>query len=308
MKFDGLIPYALALVAVGGVALAQQPSSPPEQIVVPESDSSPRRLTISVSLADPADLKVKEGDRVEVGQMVADRGRERRRLEAQLAQFKLTLQRLQTATISAPQPPAQVPPMAALPPAAYLEEQANVERVKVTVTQAEWAMQQKQQELEYLELLESLDPIVLEHEQVKLTELQQAHTAAVRDYQLAEGRLGKAQGETAYREYQNSLAAAERIERANQTASDYQRQCAEYEQRLRDRDFQVEQTQLKLDEVTNAIATLAVVRSPYAGRIRRVKWLGQNSDGSLGVELTLLVRSGAGPSAATGATLPEQQP
>lgn len=295
----GLIPYSLALLAVGGVAIAQQssfitPTSPLEQPTHP--NESPSRLTISVSVADPSDLKVKAGDRIAAGDLIADRGRERQRLEAQARQLDLTLQRLQNATITPPLSPAQVPTIAALPHASYLEEEAAIERVKVSVDQAERTLQQKQQEIEYLRSLPNLNPLVLEHEQAKLTELQQDHTAAVRDYQLAAGRLGKAQGETAYRKYQHTLSIAERVERANQVAMSYQRQWAEYEQRLRDRDYQVAQTQLKLDEVENALANLSVIRSPYAGRIRRIKWLGQGADGLLSAEVTLMVRSGAGTS------------
>ena len=48
-----------------------------------------------------------------------------------------------------------------------------------------------------------------------------------------------------------------------------------------------------MDEVENAIANLAVVRSPYAGRIRRIKWLGQDASGMLNAEITLMVRSSA---------------
>ncbi len=311
MKYSVLLS-AIALFGVGLVATTQFAKaksalpaiSSPEQISPASGSESPRRLTISVTVAEPEDLKVKQGDRVEANQLVADRGRERRRLESQQAQLKLTLQRLQTASISAPQPLAQVPPMAALPPAAYLEEQASIERAKVSVAQAELTVAQKHQELDYLRSLENLDPIVMEHEQAQLAELQQTHTAAVRDYQLAEGRLSKAQSDTAYRDYQSSLDVAERVERANQSASNYQQQWADYEQHLRDRDFQVAQTQLRLDEVDNAVSNLAVVRSPYAGRIRRIKWLGQDSSGQLSAEITLLIYTGAGP----GATLPEQQP
>ena len=172
-----LIPYVLALLAVGGVAIAQQPSfvTPalsPEQPTQP--NEAPRHLTINVTITDPDDLKVTEGDRITVGQLIADRTRDRNRLEAQLPT---------------------------------------------------------------------------------------AHT--------------------------NLLS--------------YQQQWANYEQRLRDRKYQVAQTQLKLDEVEHAIATLSVIRSPYAGRIRRVKWLGQGTDGMLSAEITLMVR----PSDGRGFTVPE---
>jgi hypothetical protein len=297
MVFRVLILHTCMLVTVATgaascTALAQQPTSPPDQ---PQSSTptteSPSRLTISVSVSGPEDLKVKEGDRIKAGDLIADRGRERQRLDAQKRQLQLALTRLQSAIISPPQPPSQVPSIAVLPSSTYLEESASIERAKVAVDQAERSLAQKQQEIDYLQSLAHLDPLVLEHEQAKLIDLQQAHTAAVRDYQLAVGRMGKAQDDEAYREYQHTLAVAERVEQSNQAAMDYQRQWAEYEQRLRDRDFQVAQTQLRLDEVETAIATLSTVRSPYAGRVRRVKWLGQGSDGSLSAEVTLLVQA-----------------
>ena len=36
-------------------------------------------------------------------------------------------------------------------------------------------------------------------------------------------------------------------------------------------------------------AQLAQVKAPYSGTVRRVKWLGQSADGSLGAEITLMV-------------------
>ncbi|NEP54533.1 MAG: hypothetical protein F6K65_39365, partial [Moorea sp. SIO3C2] len=70
---------------------------------------------------------------------------------------------------------------------------------------------------------------------------------------------------------------------------------------VRDRGFQVSQAQLKVDEIDNAIASLSVVRAPYAGTVRRVKWLGQDSAGLLSAEITLMVTGdGSG-----DATLPE---
>ena len=299
-----LIPYVLSVVAIASVALAQQPTTtdlPPEPLQQTNEDT-PRRLTITVSVTDPSDLKVKQGDRVSQGQLIADRTRERERLEVQHQQLSLTLQKLQSATITAPLQPAAVPAIATLPSPSYLEEEAAIARAKATVDQAEAAIAAKQQELTYLAELPNLDPLVMEHEQAKLAELQRQHTAAIRDFQLAQGKLSKAQADTDYQEYRHSLDLAERVERANQVALSYQRQWAEYEQRLRDRDYQLSQTQLRLDEVDNALASLAVVTAPYAGRIRQVKWLGQGADGALSVELTLLIRAGEG----SGTTVPGQ--
>ncbi|MEM8613094.1 MAG: hypothetical protein AAGF93_13825 [Cyanobacteria bacterium P01_H01_bin.105] len=42
------------------------------------------------------------------------------------------------------------------------------------------------------------------------------------------------------------------------------------------------------------IATLFIVGNSYAGRVRRIKWLGQGTDGLLSAEVTLMARSSAG--------------
>ena len=287
MLFRNLFPYALALLTIGGVAIAQQPSSitptsPPEQST--QLNEAPRRLTISVSVTDPDDLKVTEGDLIAVGQLIADRTRDRNRLEAQARQLDLTLQRLEHSTITPPLPPATPPPIAK---PTYLEETAAIVRAKADVDQAEALITAKHQEIDYLGQLPHLDPLVMEHETAKLAELQRHHTAAVRDYQLALGKRSTA-------EYDHSRVMAMDASNRNRDLLGYQNQWAQYEQRLRDREYQLAQTRLKLDEIDTAIANLAVVRSPYAGRIRRIKWLGQDSSGLLSAEITLMVRSSAG--------------
>ncbi|MEA5467219.1 hypothetical protein [Leptothoe sp. PORK10 BA2] len=123
-----LIPYAIATITVAGVAIAQQPNiitptTPPEQ----PKDEAPRRLTITVAVADPEDLKVAEGDLITAGDLIADRTRDRNRLEAQARQLALTLQRLEQSTITPPQPP-QPPPAIATP--TYLEQTAAIDRAK----------------------------------------------------------------------------------------------------------------------------------------------------------------------------------
>ena len=285
-----LIPYVVAGVAIASVAFAQQPPTPqntPALTPTPRNASDPNRLTITVAVADPKDLKVEQGDRVTQGQLIADRTRDRERLEAQQAKLKLTLEQLEGAIITAPLPPVTAPPI--LEPT-YLEESAAIARAEALVEQAGAAIAAKQHEMEYLAALPHLDSLVLEHEQAKLADLQRDHTAAVRDYQLARGKRSTA-------EYRHSVTLAESVGAQNRAALEYQQQWAHYEQRLRDRDYQLSQVQLQLEGVESAIAALAVVRSPYDGRIRQVKWLGQGPDGSLSVELTLLVRAGDGPAA-----------
>jgi hypothetical protein len=53
----------------------------PAPTVTPTQTNSPNGLTITVSVAQPEDLKVKENQRIQAGELIADRGRERTRLE-----------------------------------------------------------------------------------------------------------------------------------------------------------------------------------------------------------------------------------
>ena len=79
----------------------------------------------------------------------------------------------------------------------------------------------------------------MEHEQAKLKQLKLNHTAAVREYQLAMGKMQTAKSDRSYQEYQASINTARRVEEMNQARLNYQRQLAEYEQRLTDREFQL---------------------------------------------------------------------
>ena len=169
-----------------------------------------------------------------------------------------------------------------------------MDRAKTAIAKAESDLAARKQIILHLSELEHLDPLVLEHEQAQLGKLQQTHTAAVQDYKLAVGKLQAVKHSRAYQEYQASIDAARRVEEANQAQLSYQRQVAEYEQRLRTKEFQLAQVNEKLQGVENAIANLAVVRSPYDGRVRKIRDLGQSPDGLITFEVTLLVRSSPG--------------
>jgi hypothetical protein len=265
--------------------------------------TTPNRLDITVNLSEPDDLKVKEGLIVKVGDIIADRQRERTRLQAQERQLQLSHSRLQSANITPPAAPQSVPPIMALPPVSYLEHQAAVAKTQSAIASYESELELKQEEIEYLSSVKNLDPIILEHERARLERLKLDHTEAVREYQLAMGKMQTAKNSRQYQEYTASIDTARRIEAQNQARGDYQRQLAEYEQRLTDREFQLTQLREKLNDIQNQIATLSVVKSPYNGTVRRVKFLGQSPDGSLSASVTLMVDGREQPAA----SLSEQQ-
>lgn len=309
--FSNLIPYALATAGIilastitnkvtGTSPAISQTSSPlTNQTTTASPDTSPRRLTVTVKVAEPTDLKIKEGQSIKQGEIISDRATEKTRLVSQQQQLQLSLNRLKSTSISPPLAPAPVPTVNALPPVSYLENEAAVEKTKSAmrgaraspIASAESEIELKKQEIDYLFGVPNLDSIVLEHEQKNLAKLQLNHTAAVREYQLAMGKMQSAKDSRKYQEYEASVTAARRVEEMNQARLNYQRQLSEFEQRLADKEFQVSQVQTKLNEVDNAIASLAQVKAPYAGTVRRIKWLGQSPDGSLTAEITLMVES-----------------
>ena len=69
----------------------------------------------------------------------------------------------------------------ALPPISYLEHTAAVKKTKSAISSVESELELKQEEINYLCGVKNLDPIILEHEQAKLKQLKQEHTAAVRE-------------------------------------------------------------------------------------------------------------------------------
>lgn len=294
-RVSKLVVYGLVTAAIAFSVISTNiyplPSWAIDIAQATQTTTAPKRLTITVKVTEPDDLKVSEGEQVEKGEIIADRERERTRLNAQQKQLQLSLNRLKAASITPPVAPQAVPTMMALPPVSYLEQVAAVEKTKSAIASIESELELKQEEITYLKSVKNLDPIILEHEQANLKQLKQDHTTAVRDYQLAMGKLQSAKDSRKYQEYQASINSARRVEEMNQSRLNYQRQLAEYEQRLTDREFQVTQLQEKLNDVENAIATLSVVKSPYAGIVRRVKWLGQSADGSLTAEVTLMVES-----------------
>ena len=300
---SNLISYGLAtagVVLVSTNSINVSGTSPttietsPQTTQTAIATTSPRRLNVTVKVASPEDLKISEGQEIKQGDLIADRQREKTRLTAQQKQFILSLDRLRAASITPPAAPSAVPPVMALPPVSYLEQVAAVEKAKAQIASISSEIDLKKQEIDYLSGVKNLDPIVLEHEQAKLASLKRNHTAAVREYQLAIGKMQTAKNQRQYQEYQASLNSARRVEEMNQARLNYQRQLAEYEQRLADREFQVTQMQEKLNNVDNQIASLSVVKAPYAGTVRRIKWLGQSPDGSLSAQITLMVNRGAG--------------
>ena len=256
----------------------------------------PNRIEIAVNISAHEDLKIAQDMTIAKGQIISDRIPERTRLQAQEKQLQLSLLSIRTASIAPPPKPQPVPAVASLPPVNYLEQNAAIERANIAISKrsaSRAALSQeeitiKQQEIKELSQIPDLDPILIEHEQAKLKQLQLNHQIAVNELELAQGKLQTAKQQRKYQEYLASITAARRVEEENQAKSFYQRQLAEYNEKIADKEIQVTQLQEKLNNVQNQIASLQVT-SPYSGTVRNIEFLGQSPDGSIAVTITLMV-------------------
>lgn len=259
-------------------AVGVQPLQP-QLLTAPRQSTQPRSLTLSLSLSAPEDLQVQVGDAVAAGQVIADRARHRSKLEARRSKAVIALAKMQARQIITPHPPAPVPEILPLPPPNLAAEQARIGAVEADI-------ELQRRKLDLLQTLppDQVPPAMGEHENRVLEELHQ-------DLARAEGALSAAQAQRQYQEYEYSQAVAHRAAQANQQQLAYQEQRQRAAQRQRDQAFQVAQLEANLQAIEDQLSALSSVESPYAGTIRRIKWLGQ-SDNKLKVEVTLAVAVG----------------
>lgn len=297
--------YQLVEVNKPPISIAQ--SSPqPQQFsnpVIPTSSPKLHKMTLEIS--EPSDLKVKVGDAVSAAQIIADQDQERKRLTLKKEELRLAIARVESQKISPPQKsvdpekPKEVPELGQLPPFSTAEYEATISKTELELKRAQNTLDLKQRQIDYLRGLQGIDPAVLEHESTQMTELQTKLEVAQSELDLANGRLETAKNKRKQEEYQHSLNIARRVEEANQAKSFYQKQVTEnqinyqrllstYEKEIRDKDYQLTQLKLQSSSIDDKLAQLAVIRSPYSGQIKRIKFTGQ-TDNKLNVELSLIV-------------------
>lgn len=246
-----------------------------------------KRFKLTLSLSEPQDLKVREGDVVNVGQLLSDRVKDRERLEAQKRQIEFQIQRLQLEIIK-PLPPRQAVPIPDLPPPSYLQEEAEVDRQSVD---AEIAGKDRENQQRMIDALQTLEPgtvpaSTIPHEQSKFAQKDRELQRQISEQALAKGKLDKAKEKFSYEQYRHSVELSKRDLDASRNALEYQRQIQEFDKQTRDRSFQISEATAKLQSIETQLAALSIIRSPYNAVVKKVKWLGQ-TDRLLNVELIL---------------------
>ena len=283
-----LLSVGTLLLSPSKFAHAQEAQTIDNPVIETRAASFPNRIEITVRISAHEDLKIAEDMAIAKGQIISDRIPEKERLLAQKKQLELSLQRVQLAQITKPSKPLPVPEVAPLPPANYLEFDAAIAKAKLSVESAIEEVNLKKQEISELSAIDGIDPIIIEHEQMKLKELELNHQIALNELELAKGKLETAKQQRKFQEYQASINAARRVEEQNQAKSFYQRQLAEYNEKVAQKEIQITQLQEKLNNVQSQIDNLQIL-SPYAGQVRSIEFLGQDAEGLITVKILLKI-------------------
>jgi len=292
--------WGIALM-LGGCAAEASPQIPTPTVqtgsMSGEEIPAQRRFKLRLTLSSPEDLRVREGDKVAEGQVLAARVRDRQRLETQKTQLQLKINKLKS-PIAGLSPARPIPEVASLPSPSFLEQVAEVERVKTLVTKAEKARELQQRKLDLLQSLPKAEipEATIPHETEVLAEKQRELDQVLADLELAKAKLAKAQQDRQYQEYLHSMELSKRAIAIEQARLQYQEQLQKQQEQEQQRSFQLAQLDSQMQNLNAQLLALSAIRSPYAGTIQRIKVEGQN-DQSLIVELVMAVsrdsRSGA---------------
>lgn len=290
MRWIGLV-WVVGLV---GCSAARSQDVSPSPTVITGGETTAQRLTLTVTVSVPSDLLVKQGDRVSAGQVLADRVRDRERIEARMERLQLQKQQVSVA-IAGPPPVRPLPEVAGLPPTSFVDEIAQVERQRRLVEAAANEVSNQQRMLDMLVSMEnpSLPAATIPHEEEVLGQRQQELAQAEAELAVAEGLLHQAEAERQYQEYQHSLEMSQRAIAIQQAELQRQEELQHQQAEERDRAFELAQLESQLQNLEAQLFTLSAIRSPYSGVIQRLK-IQEQRDQNLIVELSLVADGGTG--------------
>jgi multidrug resistance efflux pump len=212
------------------------------------------RHTVTATVTRLENIQVKEGDRVKIGQVLVDNPDERKFLETKRRELELAI---------ATNQPVPIPPSPPIPN--YSAEVAAVESARAMLASLNQTPLPKYR-FKTTELIEVMDRSIIRERQALALE-------RVRSEQVLNQAIANLQ--TAKSDYQQRL-------------SDYQSKVMEVERENQERQLKQAKFRRDLAELQLNFSNTGATLSPYSGRVRQVKVLGQSESG-LKVEITLLV-------------------
>ena len=212
------------------------------------------RHTVTATVTHLGNIQVKEGDRVSIGQTLVDNPDERKAMETKRRELELAI---------ATNQPVPIPPSPPIPN--YSAEVAAVESARAMLA----AVSQTplpEYRFTTTELVQVMDRDIIRERQTLALE-------RVKAEQTLNQAIANLQ--TAKSDYQQRL-------------SDYQSKVMEVQRENAERELKQAKLRRDLAELDLRKDYASTTRSPYTGRVRQVKVLGQSESG-LKVEITLLV-------------------
>jgi chromosome segregation ATPase len=223
------------------------------------TQSTPNRHTITLVLSQLSDLKVEEGTRINVGDIISDRTSEKTKLQAKRQRLADSLAKARL-------------PLNALKPVPSPSFQTELASLKQAQFNLDTIVEQINNFDEKLYFKDPWHVQVFESEKVQeLADLKRKELEASINVEKAIASLDEAKLNYQKQQYEHSLKV-----------SDYQTLMQKQQE-------QVNSLQTQLDTVDEELDKLTSVYSPYRGKIRRVKILGQN-ERSITAEVTLDIR------------------
>jgi hypothetical protein len=254
--------FIFILLGTGAIAVS---SKSPDSLVTSQSAvNQPKRLKITLSINDPNDLKVREGDRVVKGQILSDRDLERKRLSRERMATLLTINKIE----KTPVPTLKIAPeLRELPPVSFaiaeseiqqaelkftqaqrnlqnalsydpfITAKANIDKARAGIESASRAFQLQQRKLDAVNGLKGLPQEMLEHETEKLRQKQteQETAQAQFDFYTAEYRQIESQRSQSIADLQSKVQLARadlEVAQARLRQAKEDREAAEYGHRI----------------------------------------------------------------------------
>ena len=230
---------------------------------VPEQQTTYKqnRHTITLVLNQLSDLKVEEGTRVNVGDIISDRTTERTKLQAKKQRLKQQIER-------ASLPLRELKP---LPEPSFQTELVNLKKAKFELNSIVDRINNFDDQFQFKD--EWLSNIFESEKIQQLAELKRRELEASINLEKAIASLDEAKLNYQKQQYEHLL------------------KVSDYQTLMQRQQNQITSLQAQLDKVDGELDKLTSVYSPYRGKVRRVKILGQNEQ-SITAEVTLDIRGG----------------
>ena len=260
-KLLGYVILGIGAIAFVNASTGKIQANAPAPVPETSSQYSRSRHTINLVLNELDELKVTEGQRVNVGDIISDRTSTKAKLQAKK-------DRLEAAIKKASLPLNQLKPVPV----------PKFQKELVALKQAQFNLDAIVREIEnFDQQLHFKDPFyssVFESDKIqKLADLKRRELEASINLERAIASLDEAKLNYQKQQYEHSL------------------KVSDYQTSLQKQQEQINSLQLQLDKVNDDLENLVSVYSPYRGKVRRVKILGQ-SDRAITAEVTLDIRGG----------------